>query len=147
MYNSVVFSTFTMLCKHHHYLILEHYLIPSFPLPSRKNPRPVSSRSQFSILLNSHVLTEFYWVLFLVVYIMKIIGWIVLFIFPARNYVLLLFVLFQTIGASQILLSKSVSCGHPLLAIGFGSIRFDDVCERYIFCVDGFCMVNCFFHE
>lgn len=29
--NSLAFSAFTMLCDHHHYLVLEHFYHPKYP--------------------------------------------------------------------------------------------------------------------
>lgn len=42
-YNSMAFSTFTMLCNHHHYLTPEH-----FRHPEKENPYPLKSHSLLS---------------------------------------------------------------------------------------------------
>ena len=44
VYNSVFFSIFTKSCKHHHYLISEHFY------PHQKKPHTISSHSPFILL-------------------------------------------------------------------------------------------------
>lgn len=54
MYSSLIFSVFTELCNHHHYLVSGHFIIPP------DNPTPISNHSSSSLpqpLVNTNLLS------------------------------------------------------------------------------------------